>query len=362
MKNESIDVLPPEAPNMSAEASVEVAEAEAKTIAPQPFNTKTKEAEKTLGAAKDADIASQDVRPPQDTHPLAIATDLGRYASAYRELIELQKIGGDPNEFLDKDAIERVTRIGAKFTDAMKMFETQPEDLKINEENKKLKLRWGMKLEEATLILVSVCDIDVNVMKVLSLDLEADLENKISDADLKQEMFSEPHAHDVSWHKHSVKSGLGTKFDDILMTSSVDALDEPLKAVCSLKYTLDAGATADPYGTPIPKVDPGHTRSPYYFNATAWTPLALGGDKMRGIRKFETTTWELDSIIVKILSMMPNFVLKKLIRQSVESKIKLISEVLQNAEDLKEIDGRMQMLPRSKFIEQVRSHIDACSF
>jgi len=293
----------------------------------------------------------------QEKHPLAKAAALGRYAAAHRELLDLQKSGGDPEQFLDKAAIERVNRIGATFAGATRLFKMKPDDLKMFEENKKLNLKWGLKLEGAKMIVVSIVDYnDANFLKMACLDLEPDLEDKISEDEIVQELFSQPHAHDVSWRKRMVKSGVGTKSDDILVVSSVDALDESLQAVCSLKYTLDKSATADPYGTPIPARDAGHERTPYQMTVTALTPLAIGGDKMRGVRKFECVEVELPSVVSKILGVMPGFMLKKMCRGNVETKVRLTLDFVQTSQ---EIDKRQHSQPRSGFFEHVRSHIVA---
>merc|ERR1712166_482009 len=134
---------------------------------------------------------------------------------------------------------------------------------------------------------------------------------------------------------------------------AVDALDEPLvNAVSTLKYTVAAKATADPFGNAIPPLAPGHLRTPYVMTATAFTPLGLHGDKMRGVRKVEVMEIELAPTVAKVLGMMPNFLLKKLCRGSVETKAKLTHEFIGNSEELKK---RMQMAPRSDFLEKIRS-------
>merc|ERR1711865_146474 len=99
------------------------------------------------------------------------------------------------------------------------MFLTKPEDLKVYEENKKLSMRWGMKLDGVIMKIVSVTDFDADFLAMVSLDLEAGLEGKISEDEITQEIFSKPHAHDASWRKRMVKSGVGTKSDDIVMVS-----------------------------------------------------------------------------------------------------------------------------------------------
>lgn len=294
-------------------------------------------------------------------HPLAIALELGRYAEADRELFKLKESLDDAaleqRSSVCADDIERVRRIGSKFKSVQRLLGMTPQDLKVNEENPKFKLKWGMKLDRAMMQLVSVTEIDGDFLKVLALDLEADLEDKISEDEISQEMFGQPHAHDVSWRKRMVKAGVGTKADDIMMVSAVDALDEPLvNAVCTLKYTLDCSASADPFGNTIPPVAPGHLRTPYVMTATAFTPLGLHGDKMRGVRKLEVMEIELAPAVAKVLGMMPNFVLKKLCRGSVETKARLIPEVIGNSEEL---NKRMQVAPRSQFLEHIRSHL-AC--
>jgi len=292
---------------------------------------------------------------------------LGRYAEANRELLKLEAslsgaVLGDrgrvvptPIEILGAEAIERVRRIGAKFEDAQRLLKMKPQDLAVNEENSTLKLKWGMKLEKTMMRVVTVTEIDVDFLKVLALDLEADLEDKISEDEISQVMFGQPHAHDVSWRKRMVKAGVGTKADDIMMVSVVDALDEPeVKAVCTLKYTLAAEATADPFGNVIPPLADGHLRTPYVMTATTFTPLGLDGDKMRGVRKVEIQEVELPPTVAKILGMMPNFLLKKLCRGSMEAKAKLIPEVIRDSEEL---NKRLQMSPRSEFLEQIRGRI-----
>jgi hypothetical protein len=301
----------------------------------------------------------------QEKHPLTAAADGGRYAAAHRELIRLQE-NGDPKEFLDETVIGRISRIGSKFASAMGLLCLKPEDMKVYEKNDKLSLRWGMKLEGNIMQVVSIADFDADFLKMVCLDLEPDLENAISEDDIRQELFSSAHAHDVSWRKRMIKAGVGTKSDDIVMVSSIDALDEPLNSVCSLKYSLDKKATMDAFGTPIPTPDNGYVRTPYMMTATAFTPLAIDGDKMRGVRKLECVEIEMAPVVAKVLGVMPGFMIKKLCRGNIETKTTLTRKMLQatgSALDqrvkLPPLQCKMQRPPSLQFLEEVRKHICA---
>merc|ERR1740138_1463189 len=107
-------------------------------------------------------------------------------------------------------------------------------------------MRWGVKLDGNFMTIISVADFEVDFIKAVALHMEADLESRFNEDDISAEMLSRPHAHEVSWRRRCVSKSTGNKSDDVVTVSSVNALDEPLKAVCVLQGTLAGKATADP--------------------------------------------------------------------------------------------------------------------
>jgi hypothetical protein len=278
---------------------------------------------------------------------------VGKYVAANRELLQIEKAKGGSG--LDDVTTERVHRIGDKFQEALRMLKSKPGDLKVSEQNKELGLHWGMKLEGSIMQIVSVKDYDVDFVKMIALDLQRDMENNICDDDVSQEILGAPMPHDICWRRRAVIKGVGQKLDDVMMVNSVNALDEDLGAVCSMKYTLAESATVDPHGIPIPAVASGFSRTPFVMYASSFTPLALGGDQLRGVRKVECLETKLSSTLAKVLGVMPNFLLKKLIRGNQETMAKLTLQVLKSAES----ENLVKVPHHADFLDQLRQEIIA---
>jgi len=280
----------------------------------------------------------------------------GKYIAASRALLR----GDEHGSGLDEATLERIHRIDSKFNEATRMLTAKPGDLKVSEHNKQLGLHWGLKLEGSIMQIVSVKDYDVDFVKMIELDLQRDMEDKTCEDNVSQEILGAPFPHDICWRRKAVIKGIGQKLDDVMMVNSVNALDEPLSAVCTMKYTLAESATADPHGTPLPPVAPGSSRTPFVMYATSFTPLALGGDAMRGVRKLECLETKLSPMLAKVLGVMPNFLLKKLVRGNQEAMAKLTTELLKSAESENLLKASHHAdCKNADFLEQLRQEIIA---
>jgi hypothetical protein len=302
-------------------------------------------------ASPDTGTQDSSTTPSADMKPnLSTLLRAGKYAAA-NKLLQLEKAAGGCG--LDEATTERIHRIGNKFNEAMRMLQAKPGDLKVSEHNKQLGLHWGLKLDGPIMQIVSVKDYDVDFLKMVALDLKRDMEGKTCDDEISQEILGTPCTHDVCWRRKAVIKGVGQKLDDVMMVNSVNALDEPLGAVCSMKYTLAESDTTDPHGTPIPAVMSGFSRTPFVMYATSFTPLALEGNKLRGVRKVECLETKLSPMLAKVLGVMPSFLLKKLIRGNQETMAKKTLEVLNSAESAN------LLTQDAEFFDQLRKEIVA---
>jgi hypothetical protein len=316
-----------------------------------PSPTKEAEAVVPCSNAKTIIISHETLKAQaQDADPtesLSTLVSLGKYAAAYRRLEQAQDDGG-----LDRISLERVLRIGKRFIKARQMLETVPADFIVNEYNKQLGLHWGMKLDGSILQIVSVKDYDVNIMKMIALDLHRTWEDRTSTNDITQEILGDPFPHDTCWRRREILR-MGRKLDDVIVVNSVNALEEPLHAICSIKYTIDETATTEPHSALVPAVDSGFSRTPFAMYATSFMPLTLNGDRLRGVRKIESQETRLSPMMAKFLGLMPNSILKIMFRGGQEAMTQFTLDLLKSPES----DQLLGPSPHEGFLMQVREQI-----
>jgi hypothetical protein len=279
---------------------------------------------------------------PATKESVTDAANAGRYAMAHAGM---PTVGIDPKEYLDSEVIERINRIGSKFNETISMLQKKPADVKANEKNASLRLEWSVSVEGSIMEMISVEDYDCDIMKLIALDLQRSLENKIQGDDtVVNEIQGEPFAHDVCWRRRDNKN----KLDDILMASCIDALDTPVKAICILKYSLPTAVTKLPGLDSIPAAQDGYERTPYIMIATSFAPLPQGG-----VRRIEVDHRDLPAGLAKALGVMPTFMLKKVVRGRLENEVKSINETLKSSS----FDELVKAPHQEKFLEQLRQRI-----
>merc|ERR1712147_274601 len=102
----------------------------------------------------------------------------------------------------------------------------------------------------------------------------------------------------------------------------MDAFDEPIEGILRMRYTVsayDKTCSMDPYGGDLPPPGKGYERHPYFVDYTGIAPRGSG------TAVFSIMDCRLPHSVAKVLAIMPDFVLKKLVRGRVESFSKLMT-------------------------------------
>jgi len=282
---------------------------------------------------------------------LTEALKQGRYVAASRELKKLED-KAILMPALDASSRERLKRIEGRYEAGMKLIQSKPGDFRISEENAELNLSWGLKLEGDRLVILQETKFpSLSLVDCCMLEFERDLENHLTDDDIKTTMLSSPLAHECTWHRLAHIKDVGSKIDDVVVESALDALDEPCKSVIGMRYSpsaYDASAKVDPSGNAIPPPEKGRDRPPYVFFFTKLTPSS------NGVIRTEVSEAQIPSTVAKILGWMPGFVLKKLFRKMLENQAKYAVELVQKRRAV--LDERLQAAPRSVFYQQICTH------
>lgn len=282
---------------------------------------------------------------------LTEAIKQGRYVAASRHLKRLEE-KAILMPALDVSSRDRLKRIEGRYEAGMKLVQAKPNDFRVSEENAELNLSWGMKLEgDRLLVLQETTFPSLSLVDCCVLEFERDLENHLTDDDIRATMLSCPDAHECTWHRLSHIKAVGRKTDDVVVESALDALDEPCKSIIGMRYSpsaYDASAQVDPSGNAIPRPEEGRDRYPYLFFFKKLTP------SNNGVICTVASEAKLPSAVAKVLGWMPGFVLKKLFRKTLESQAKYVVEFVQKHRAV--LDERLQASPRAEFYQQICTH------
>ncbi|CAK0874250.1 unnamed protein product, partial [Prorocentrum cordatum] len=150
-----------------------------------------------------------------------------------------QACGAQPDAALDAELLEQVRRVGTRYEETLEMLSWQVRDLPVFESNEELRLEWGFRSSGNMVWVVVVWDTpDVDLVRALAGRLERSLSDHYDTGVISCEPLWQKRAYEEIWHKVSVVEAAGkTTMDEILIDSTVDALDEPLGAV----WVLDPG-------------------------------------------------------------------------------------------------------------------------
>jgi hypothetical protein len=304
-------------------------------------------------------VATEDETAPDEAAALKDAVKHGRYLAALRELNRLKEKGSLAVQSLDAACLERIQRIGGRYEAGMKLIQNKPSDFKIWEENVKLNLAWAVKLEGDRMNCLTVTRFPAKCLSLSDccvLEFERDLENHLSDDDIRSKELSKPDAHECSWHRLAHMKSVGSKTDDILIESALDALDEPSKSVFAMRYSpssYDPAATTDPFGNVLPIAEKGRDRAACQI---FFTKLTSNGTE---VIRTEGNEIKMPSTIAKILGLMPGFLLKKMFRQNFENQAKYALEYAAKTDGRAALNARKELkvtAPRSQFYHQVHTH------
>lgn len=290
-----------------------------------------------------------------EEHSLVVAERLGRGAEAYRQLLELEAAGGNPREFLAESSIERIRRIGATYERSLKLLGSKVTNYATNEKNLRLNLEWGMELKDGLLRMMYVCEHDIDLVKVLAFGQEVDLQGALEKDMVRAEPVGEQQANDAMWHIISHDKTLGTKTDELVFASTLDALSEPIGSIWNAAYTPPQDMT-ELEGVPLPMLEKGYSRPSYSFAATLLTPLSVDGGAVQRCRQISVFEARLPKVVNGIMSVMPAFLLKRFMRTEIEKRVASLAPLLKTSS---EHEQRMLTSPRREFYEHVQWHLAA---
>lgn len=353
------------------------------------------------------DIMVEDQR-LQD-HPLMVAYYHGRIMEAHREVKRMECIPRNELWVFDRKVIEQIKRIGAKYEESMDLLNIDVSSLPVHETNAKMKLEWGLQLTDGTLRATFSVERDLDVVKSFVAFQEKDLDVGIKDNLVQVDPLGSPSSNDSIWRVISHAAALGTKGDDIIIESSVDALSEPLGAIWMSGYSptaqdkrlaqdmensrrgsnhshskvvatmskrmrtairksririgkitssgLKTNKVGDDTfnGVRIPKPEKGHNRAANLFFATKVTPLhATGSERLHGFRQTSVVVAKLNPVVYGLISVFPGFMLRKMARGQLEKNILDFERKVRTVELL---DERLVAQPRSRFYQSLHAHL-----
>lgn len=308
------------------------------------------EGEEVTGAAFSDDsrstAASEDDRPP-----LVRFAQTARVPAALRELDVLKKSGVDPLALLDQASLDRLHRIGDKYSEGERSLQCDLNSFQVFEENKKLKnLAWGVSItKDNEFIQMASCDYDHEFLNGVAIRVEKDMCTDYESA----KVIGPRSGNDATWQLVRNVAAVRARMDDISHESFVDALDEPMQAVFYASYSPLPGTTTV-NGEPIPRVTEGCERAESLLNVGKLMPLRRGPDGLHGYRYTGYSRVRVPSSIAVALRAMPAFLLRRIMRAYWEGAVVDFDKFVANH---KELPSRMETSPQADLYMHLRQRL-----
>lgn len=281
---------------------------------------------------------------------IASAAHAGRFAEAYRELQRCEAQGIDVHEFLDAQDIERVRRIGSVYEESLRMLQRAPRDYPNHEKNDAIGLEWGAELHDGKFITTTIIEQDIDIVRAVAVHLEGRAERLFNPDVVSHEPIGEQHSYDTSWQKITHVRATGTKADDVLRKSVVDALDEPsVRAIWLAEYTVgDAG-----HAGPVTPPRAGHYRMPYLRNVMMLSLLPAGKNGRPRLRQVQFIELTPKAAAYQVLRLTPTWLKKKMLRDVREDKLRQFANFCGSTD----IGEFMRDSPRAPLYEQLHKRL-----
>lgn len=325
------------------------------TLAPEVLKSEDDEDEED---EEDDEDSVPDVSGVEEVRAFHAATQAGRFLEAQRELDRLRAAGLVPSEVLGPAPVERTLRIISKYQASLDLLKSRVEDFPVNEANESLNMKWGFELKEGCLRIVTIMLFpDMDVVRCFAAAQERDLQKPFNAGLVRANTLGQVNAHDNFWRSWTVSKTTNTKGDNVAIISSTDALDEPLGSLWSAMYTPTPEA-CDMAKVTIPPTEEGHGRAEYSFMVYSVTPAAprQSGDRSTGLHMKVLAETALPAVVRAVLSMMPAWALKRVMRSKVEKMPKQFKAYVQGSEEL---DRRIASGPRREFYAQLRERLSS---
>lgn len=233
----------------------------------------------------------------------------GRLLDAHRAIQRLEQDHDDAGAILGDDlAVERVERLATLYDSSLSFLARAPEELYDHETEPALNLRWGVEVQGSNLkVLLRVTACDIDATRLFAALLERDLQRPISAGLLEAETLGAEHANDACWRSISYSKTTWSYSDNVVMLSSLDALDEESGCIWLSSYTPDQNTTdVQEIDVPPPRKD--HSRSKYVFMAVAARPRPEGLEVTMGMDV------RLPDLALPIVRSTPGFLLRSMAR------------------------------------------------
>lgn len=253
-----------------------------------------------------------------------------------------------PNEILGDETFDMVCRVAAKYDASLAMFGLRVPEFSCNEENHALDLQWGVKLEGGMMTIKSVIGYpEIDPVCVVAGRLEMDLEGHFNPSFVHAEALNK-HPSDTLWRRLDCGMPM-CRSDNVVHTSLVDALDEPLGAIWIGLYS-----PPDRRNTEVPRLEHGHVRLPYIFAALKIEPASRTQCGFQGARQTFVSEVQLPSAIYRILCAAPSWMLKWLCRSWFERQVPSFAQFATSPE----LRARLRSSSRAPLYEHLRRRLD----
>lgn len=306
--------------------------------------------------------ASRELRALEVAAATAVSQRLGRLSDNSKNALQ-NGIGSNEARSssryagLGKASLARVRRIGAHYEANLDMIQWKATDFAISEVGCKLGQEggleeWGARLQDGYLSMVtSTHYATLDVSTILACRMEKDLEPHLDKEVIHKEILEESDVSDSLWHVLKNSKSLGSKLDDVSEDFVVDALDESVGAIVMFSRTLDPTTTTY-RGLTIPKPQEGFERTPHYRGL-----IKLQRDPKGGVRSIFAMQVKLSVSAYRLLSLMPNWVFRRLVRSGAENSTKNFRMIASDPNSV--YQERLRTTPRAAFYDAMQRRMSA---
>lgn len=286
---------------------------------------------------------------------LAFALQCGHFADAFRELEALKAQGVNPHNVLDGTQVEQINRIASHYSTSL--VKVQPPDSSFVVETHGLH-KGGIRIADGGMEIRIVFDFDdCDMLRAWGALVEADMNlgfgrKDPTGADFIQcnELPGVRSAFDTLWHITAVAKAINVRSDNIWHASYANALSDSEPMLWHAMYNPDADAE-EILGVVLPPAEKDVARV-----GTAWgyytaRPSPTGKNAFKLVM---TTGCETSPTMFKIMSWLPHFILRRLLRESLEN---FPSELRRATQDTR-LHQRMNDGPRAEYYKQIQKQLE----
>jgi len=279
----------------------------------------------------------------KDLSSLQCALGAGRVMDA---LQALQSMPDANNAESANDAclFEQIRRLGAAHLEYLNDFAMDDSSWRKEQCGD---IDYGYLISDGVMRVVAEANCEHDTLRALAGMLEFDLWKEYKPKIVSSEVLGEHDPVDTLWRIRQTSSLTGSKNDNIVGASFIDALDEPVASLCVCLYAPEgADGNAPLRGITIPPAEPGCTRETDWRTSFLFSP----NRQKPGFRLRVANRVELTGALFTMLYWMPAVAKRKFINDYVS---RTVQGFLDHVKSCKMLTQRIAESSRSKFYEEV---------